>query len=79
MFAWIFFFMLIALILGIQIPEEDYPFVEYRVRTFLYFWMTSMGEIDSPKYEELLDEEEEGQSIYDIILIGCIWLVWLFN
>jgi len=40
--------MLIALILGIQIPEEDFPGVEFRIRTFFHFWMVSMGEIDPP-------------------------------
>jgi len=46
MIAWIFFFMLVALILGIEIPDEKFPGVEYRIRTFIFFWMTSMGEIE---------------------------------
>ena len=50
MFGWISFFMLISLILGIEIKEKDFPGVEYRIRTFFYFWMVSMGEIDGPSY-----------------------------
>jgi len=48
--------MLMALILGIQIREDNFPGVEYRVRTFFYFWMTSMGEIEVPAYEQLYEE-----------------------
>jgi len=41
--GWIIFFMIVSLILGIEVQEEDFPGVEYRLRVFLFFWMTSLG------------------------------------
>jgi len=66
--------------LGIEIPQDSFPGMEYRIRTFIWFWLVSVGAINLPTYKQLeATDDSEAFRKTDEILIGVIWLVWLAN
>jgi len=75
---WIFFFTISSIILGSDIKDKDdeYPKVNWFLAWLIQIYRNSIGDINTPDYSGLIDEENPGKQY---VLIGTIWTFWFLN
>jgi len=45
MFSWIIFFWVEYLILGMEVDDSEYPFLNYYMKVFIHAWRNAIGDI----------------------------------
>lgn len=76
--GFIFFFSLLFHVLGVEINNEDYPYLTIQYRYALYAYRNSIGDIHPPIYNFWIGRTSDSP-FYSTIMIAIIWFFWLMN